>query len=107
MRPLLDEFHVTLITVSTDTVSEINLGRKMHGLKGTMLADNKLKIINQFGLKNQNLNNFRIPFRPGLPIPTTLLIDDTGTVIWKDDTNQYSKRSDPERIKPVLEKLLS
>ena len=50
MRPLLDEFHVTLITVSTDTVTEINLGRKMHGLKGTMLADNKLKIINQNAL---------------------------------------------------------
>ena len=79
----------------------------MHGFKGTMLADPRSQIINKFGLKNQNRNNFRMPWRPDLPVPTTLLIDSNGTVIWKDQADQYSKRSDPKRIRLVLEEHFS
>ena len=60
-----------MVTVSTDTAAEIRLGRGMHGLKGTMLADPKLKVITLFGLRNKNINNFRLPGRPGLPVPTS------------------------------------
>jgi hypothetical protein len=37
-----------------------------------MLADPKLKVIEQFGYRNKNLNNFKTP---GLPVPTSLLVD--------------------------------
>ena len=47
-----------MVTVSTDTSTEIRLGRGMHGLKGTMLADPKLKVITLFGLRNKNINVF-------------------------------------------------
>jgi hypothetical protein len=40
-----------------------------------MMADSKLKVIEQFGYRNKDLNNFKTPGRPGLPVPTSLLVD--------------------------------
>ena len=91
-----------MVTVSTDTATEIRLGRGMHGLKGTMLADPKLKIITLFGLRNKNINNFRLPGRPGLPVPTSLLVDESGVVVWKDQADDYARRSDPTVVKSAL-----
>ena len=34
------------------------MGRGMHGLQATMLADPKLNVIDQFGLRNKKFNNF-------------------------------------------------
>ncbi len=96
-----------MVTVSTDTDTEIRLGRKLHGLKATMLADPKLRIIDLFGLRNKNLNNFRLPGRPGLPVPTTLLVDERGLVVWKDQASDYARRSDPEVIKLALSNCFS
>ena len=91
-----------MVTVSTDTATEIRLGRGMHGLKGTMLADPKLKVITLFGLRNKNINNFRLPGRPGLPVPTSLLVDESGVVVWKDQADDYARRSDPKIVKSAL-----
>jgi peroxiredoxin len=91
-----------VVTVSTDTATEIRLGRGMHGLKGTMLADPKLKVITLFGLRNKNINNFRLPGRPGLPVPTSLLVDESGVVVWKDQADDYARRSDPTIVKSAL-----
>ena len=74
----------------------------MHGLKATMLADPKLEIIDLFGVRNQNMNNFRLPGRPGLPIPTTLMVDENGKVLWIDQSDDYSRRSDPSFVSKAL-----
>ena len=74
----------------------------MHGLKATMLADPKLEIIDLFGVRNQNINNFRLPGRPGLPIPTTLMVDENGKVLWIDQSDDYSRRSDPSSVSKAL-----
>jgi len=78
------------------------MGRGMHGLKATMLADPKLKVIEQFGYRNKNINNFKTPGRPGLPVPTTLLIDPEGKVVWKDQSDNYTRRSDPQVVGAAL-----
>ena len=78
------------------------MSRKMHGLKATMLADPKLEIIDLFGVRNQNINNFRLPGRPGLPIPTTLMVDENGKVLWIDQSDDYSRRSDPSFVGKAL-----
>lgn len=91
-----------MVTVSTDTAAEIRLGRGMHGLKGIMLADPKLTVITLFGLRNKNINNFRLPGRPGLPVPTSLLVDESGVVVWKDQADDYARRSDPTVVKSAL-----
>ena len=96
-----------VVTISTDTAAEISVGRRMHGLKATMLADPKLKVINLFGLRNKNLNNFRLPGRPGLPVPTSLLVDERGVVVWKDQAEDYARRSDPTVDKSALSNCFS
>ena len=78
------------------------MGRAAHGLGATMLADPKLRITEQFGVRNQNINNFNPFARPGLPIPTSLLIDEKGTVVWKDQSDNYTRRSDPEIVRAAL-----
>ena len=78
------------------------MSRGMHGLKATMLADPKLEITNLFGFRNQNINNFKMPGRPGLPVPTTLMVDGDGKVLWKDQSDNYSRRSDPEFVGAAL-----
>jgi peroxiredoxin len=93
---------VQIVTVSTDTPREIRMGRAMHGLKATMLADPKLEVIEQFGYRNKNINNFKTPGRPGLPVPTTLLVNSDGKVVWKDQSDNYTRRSDPEVVGAAL-----
>jgi peroxiredoxin len=78
------------------------MGRGMHGLKATMLADPKLKLIEQFGYRNKNINNFKTLGRPGLPVPTSLLIDAEGKVVWKDQTDNYTRRSVPDIVDAAL-----
>lgn len=91
-----------IVTVSTDSASQIRMGRGAHGLKATMLADPQLEVINAFGVRNQNLNNFKPLPRPGLPVPTSLLIDESGKVVWKDQSEHYPQRSDPKVIEAAL-----
>jgi len=93
---------VRIVTISTDTPGEIALGRGVHGLNATMLADPALEVIDAFGYRNKNFNNFKIPNRPGLPVPTTLLVDSTGTVVWMDQSENYTQRSDPDVVGAAL-----
>ena len=78
------------------------MSRGIHGLRATMLADPRLEIIDLFGLRNQNINNFRLPGRPGLPVPTSLLVDGNGKVLWMDQSDDYSRRSDPKFVGTAL-----
>ncbi|MFT4561494.1 MAG: peroxiredoxin [Gammaproteobacteria bacterium] len=78
------------------------MSRSMSGLKATMLSDPKLEIIDQFGFRNQNLNNFRMPGRPGLPVPTSLLVGEDGKVVWRDQSDNYTRRSDPDYVGAAL-----
>ena len=90
------------MTISTDTPTQLRMGRGMHGLQATMLADPKLKVIDQFGLRNKNINNFKTPGRPGLPVPTSYLVDEQGTILWKDQADNYTRRSDPDVVGAAL-----
>ena len=74
----------------------------MHGLAATMLPDPELSLTDQFGYRNQNFNNFKIPGRLGLPVPTTLLVNKQGTVAWMDQSANYTQRSDPEVVRAAL-----
>ena len=67
-----------------------------------MLADPKLVVIDQFGLRNKNFNNFKMPGRPGLPVPTSLLVDEQGRVVWKDQADNYTRRSNQHIVGAAL-----
>lgn len=102
LRPALDAEGVKIVTLSTATSRKIRMGHRVHGLKATMLADPKLKVVEQFGYGNKNINNFKTPRRLGLPVPTTLLVDSEGKVVWNDQTDNYVRRSDPQVIGAAL-----
>ena len=67
-----------------------------------MRSDTKLKIKELSGFRNENINNFKTPGRPGLPGPTSLMIDADGTVVCKDQSDNYTLRSDPTVVGGAL-----
>ena len=78
------------------------MSRTLHGLDATMLADPKLDVTDRFGYRNRNFNNFKVPGRAGLPVPTSLLVDANGTVVWMDQSDNYTRRSDPDTVAAAL-----
>jgi len=67
-----------------------------------MLSDADLAITTRFNLRNER--NLMPPpggIRP-LPIPTTFLVDASGTVRWIDQAADYQVRSAPERVRGAL-----
>ena len=90
-----------VVAVCTDSPEKIAEARSKHGLAGTLLADPQLTVTDLFGLRNQN-TAVRPPGVPGLPIPTTLMLDAGGVVRWKDQSADYMQRSDPDYVRAAL-----
>ena len=97
----LDERGIKIVAVCTDTPKQIAKGRKKHGLAGTFIADPTLAVADLFGLRNRN-TTVRPPGLPGLPVPTSLLVNAEGIVLWKDQSANYVQRSDPDYIRDAL-----
>tara|TARA_B100001540_G_scaffold164620_1_gene145587 strand:+ start:4819 stop:5163 length:345 start_codon:yes stop_codon:yes gene_type:complete len=90
---------VQVVTISTDHPEEIRAGRDQHGLQARMLSDPDLVITDAFGLRNQTVQSGP----PGddaeaLPVPTSLLVDRRGRVLWVDMAQNYQRRSPPEVV---------
>ncbi len=68
-----------------------------------MLSDPDLVVTNAFGLINQGYHSAP----PGddteaLPVPTSLLVDRQGKVLWMDKSENYQRRSGPEVVQAAL-----
>ena len=68
-----------------------------------MLSDPDLVVTDAFGLRNQGIHSAP----PGddteaLPVPTSLLIDGNGKVLWMDQSQNYQRRSGPEVVLAAL-----
>jgi peroxiredoxin len=86
------------VTVSTDTPDEIRAGRHKHELAATMLSDRELAVTDRFGLRNRGFHSGLPGGAKALPVPTSLLVDASGRVCWKDQSENYQRRSDPEIV---------
>jgi peroxiredoxin len=104
LRPELDAAGIRLVAICTDSPEQIRAERCKHGLNGTFLSDPQLVVTDLFGLRNLN-TAVRPPGLPGLPVPTTLLVDGSGAVLWKDQAADYMQRSDPEVVRAALARL--
>ena len=93
-----------VVAVCTDTPGQIAKQRGKHGLPGAFLSDPELALTDLFGLRNTNIA-LRPKGLPGLPIPTTLLVDSSGKVVWKDQSPDYMQRSDPDYVRSGLNAL--
>ena len=79
----------------------------MHGLQARMLSAPDLLVTDAFGLRNQGFHSAP----PGddtqaLPVPTTLLVDTNGKVLWIDMSENYQRRSDPEVVLAAMQAYL-
>ncbi len=103
----MDERGVQVLTVSTDHPEEIREGRRVHGLQAVMLSDRTLEVTDAFGLRNQG-DHSGMPDDPieALPVPTSLLVDANGKVLWMDVAENYQRRTKPEVVLAALQEHL-
>ena len=101
LRPELDKRDVQIVTLCTDTPEKILEGHAKHGLEGVMLSDPDLVVTDLFGLRNQGVHSGPPGIR-GLPVPTTILADAQGVVRWIDKSENYQRRSGPDRVLAAL-----
>lgn len=100
LRPELDARGVQLVAICTDTPEETRKGMGKHGLDAVMLSDRDLAVTDRYNLRNPR-NVTPRGLQP-MPIPTTILVDDGGTVRWIDQTDDYMLRSGPGRVLEAL-----
>ena len=67
-----------------------------------MLSDRNLTVTDQFGLRNQGVHSGIPGKAKALPVPTSLLVDAGGTVVWMDQSENYQRRSDPDHVLSAL-----
>ena len=91
-----------IVTVSTDTSSQLQAGRSKHGLQAVMLSDPDLAVTDRFGLRNQGFHSGMPGGAKALPVPTSILADASGKVLWMDQSENYQRRSDPDYMLGAL-----
>ena len=69
-----------------------------------MLSDRELEVTDLFGLRNQGIHSGPPAgiAAPALPVPTSLLVDAAGKVLWIDQHKNYQRRSDPDIVLGAL-----
>ena len=72
-----------------------------------MLSDRTLAVTDAFGLRNQGTHsgNPRDEIE-ALPVPTSLLVDGDGRVLWMDVAENYQRRSGPAVVLAALRRHL-
>ena len=96
---------VQIVTISTDTPNELAKGHGKHRLAATMLSDRELEVSDRFGLRNAGLHSGPPPpiGAKALPVPTSLLVNAEGRVVWMDQSENYQRRSDPDYVLAALQ----
>ena len=104
LRPELDARSVKILTISTDTPDELAKGHRRHRLVATMLSDRELEVTDRFGLRNEGIHSGPPPpiAAKALPVPTSLLVDSNGRLLWMDQSKNYQRRSDPVVVVAAL-----
>jgi peroxiredoxin len=97
---------VQIITISTDTPGQLKAGRGKHGLGALMLSDRKLDVTDRFGLRNTGFHTGVPGSAKALPVPTSILADADGKVLWMDQSENYQRRSDPDYVLGALKEHL-
>lgn len=93
---------VQVVAVCPETPEEIRDGRGKHGLKAHMLSDPDLSLTDAFRLRNQGIHSGPPWESDALPVPTTILIDADGKVLWIDRAENYQRRSGPDVVLTAL-----
>jgi peroxiredoxin len=82
---------VKLVAVSSDRVDELGSFERKHNWNITLLADPALAVHRLYNVQQRNFTPRRGPFRD-LAIPTTILIDQDGRILWLDQATDFRVR---------------
>jgi peroxiredoxin len=114
MRPILDRYSIDIYALSKDTVALAQRHVQRDHLSFTLLADPERKVIKSYGRLHQKGFEFFTFYLFGIPVgfptgfdqmalPTTVLIDEEGTVRWLDMASDYRLRGDAAQIESALQ----
>lgn len=111
MGEALAAYDVELLALSKDSPEEAARHRARDGLEMRLLSDPDLAVIRRYGVEHHKAIEFStgrlqlfgvhialVPSIKAMAIPTTLLIDEAGTVRWIDQATDYRLRSAPDRV---------
>jgi alkyl hydroperoxide reductase subunit AhpC len=120
MQPELAKRNIRVVALSKDSVEEAAIHRTRDGLSLTLLADPELQVIRQFGVEHHKALNFTTgtfmigtiplaltPSFKTMAIPTSLLVDEDGVILWIDQSDDYRIRSNNERVLGAISKVFS
>jgi len=93
----LRELGLSLVAVSHDTVEDLRRFKRNRDWDMTLVADPDLEVIRRYNLQNHNFTPKGGPFRD-MAIPTTVLIDADGKVLWMSQATDFRVRAHPEKI---------
>ncbi len=113
MSDELAQYNVSVVALSKDTPEQAAVHKSRDGISFPLLSDPELKVIRAYGVEHHkalgqtkntsfSIGGVPIGFAPfkfdAMAIPTTLLIDETGTIRWVDQTDDYRLRSSNQRV---------
>lgn len=114
MHALFERYGVRVVALSKDTVDQARAQRVRDGLEHlTLLSDADFSVTDRFGLRHRagiQFHTFTVGSVPlGFPVgfrdmavPTTLLVDEHGTIRWIDQAEDYRMRGDATRVETAL-----
>lgn len=113
MEDELARYDVSVLALSKDTPEQAAIHKSRDGLSIPLLSDPDLIVIRTYGVehhkalgqtKNPKYTIGGVPLGlapfsfDAMAIPTTLLVDETGTIRWVDQTDDYRLRSSNQRV---------
>ncbi len=120
MQADLEEYDVSLVALSKDTVEEAEIHKTRDKLSLLLLSDSKLEVIRQYGVEHHKALGFSTgsftvfglpvaltPSFKTMAIPTSLLVDENGVIQWIDQADDYRLRSSENRVLQAVENAFS
>ncbi|REL27391.1 hypothetical protein DXX93_12990 [Thalassotalea euphylliae] len=114
MQPKLTQYGIKLIAIANDTSEQQAQHKVRDELTCTLVSDQDLRVIRQYGVEHHKglgasaqdtLSVFGIamplPWKmrfKAMAIPTSLLVDESGKIVWIDQSDDYRIRASEERI---------
>jgi peroxiredoxin len=100
-----EKIGVSLIAISSDRVDELEPFAGKHKWRIRLLADPTLAIHRQYNVQSRKFTPKRGPFRD-LAIPTTILLDKEGRVLWLEQTTNFRVRPQADMVLAKAKALL-
>jgi hypothetical protein len=109
----LSRWDVRVVALSKDTPAQVKAHQARDGLELELLSDAKLDVIRALGLLHRGGLEFATWTVAGIPlgvpsgfkdmaIPTSVLLDEEGVVLWIDQADDYRQRGDEARVAGAL-----